>query len=500
MAIQNFISGGYYGKLGATIGQRWKNKRTVRAYVKPRNPRTEKQQANRKAFGSCVPMAQLGMQMNFGASYFKSESNSEWGLRMSLASALLKSENELLNLIPIIPLNYTPNYQISEISAPASSDNKTYTFTVSGTLPTIKRSISVLISRYITATDTYANDMFNVSLNYNGESTFTVTYPEEVELNEETKFLIVSNNDNEETATSTENNTTIASKMMNFNANVVIVGVIDGTPQNASNSTSIVARFTFENFSKYGITTASQFNTAYPQAKTLSATVKISVFDYFTETATEQERTASVEFSKFVSADEIEVKLNVSGSIGKTQYINKIVTLDADTIAFVPTSAENPTLYLPAMTNQTVSEDTSARTSEIIGSIQGDLSSSAGDMNFIGDIVFAGLADFGITTIEQFRNIYPNTKSIVGNGTLEYYDSETEENRQVTQLLEPESLKMISNNVVQVSVAGTEEVTETEYIDSVISLGSRVLGFAPKNNFFPNLYIPSMSYREVFEV
>lgn len=500
MAIQNFISGGYYGKLGATIGQRWKNKRTVRAYVKPRNPRTEKQQANRKAFGSCVPMAQLGMQMNFGASYFKSESNSEWGLRMSLASALLKSGGELLNLIPIIPLNYTPNYQISEISAPTSSDNKTYTFTVSGTLPTIKRSISVLISRYITATDTYANDMFNVSLNYNGESTFTVTYSEEVELNEETKFLIVSNNDNEETATSTENNTTIASKMMNFNTNVVIVGVIDGTPQNASNSTSIVARFAFENFSNYGITTASQFNTAYPQAKTLSATAKISVFDYFTETATEQERTASVEFSRFVSADEIEVKLNVSGSIGKTQYINKIVALDADTIAFVPTSAENPTLYLPAIANQTVSEDTSARTSEIIGSIQGDLTSSVGDMNFIGDFVFTGLTEFGITTIEQFRNIYPNTKSIVGNGTLEYYDSETEENRQVTQLLESESLKMISNNVVQVSVVGTEETAETEYINSVISLGSRVLGFAPKNNFFPNLYIPAMSYREVFEV
>lgn len=500
MAIQNFISGGYYGKLGATIGQRWKNKRTVRAYVKPRNPRTEKQQANRKAFGSCVPMAQLGMQMNFGASYFKSESNSEWGLRMSLASVLLKSGNELLNLIPIIPLNYTPSYQISEISAPISSDNKTYTFKVSGTLPTIKRSISVLISRYIKETDTYANDMFNVSLNYNGESTFTVTYSEEVELNKETKFLIVSNNDNEESAASAENNTTIASKMINFETNVVIVGVIDGAIQNASNSTSIIARFTFEDFSSYGITTTSQFDIAYPKEKTLSATAKISVFDYFTETATEEERTISVEFSKFVSANEIEVKLNVSGTISKTQYINKIISLDANAIAFVPTNAENPTLYLPPMEDQIVTEDTSTRTSEIVGTIQGDLTSSTSDMNFIGDFVFTGLADFGITTIAQFESIYSNSRTIVGNGTLEYYDSETEENRQVTQLLEPEVLKMISKDVIQVSITGTEEVAETEYINSVISLGSRVLGFEPKNNFFPNLYIPTMSYQEVLEV
>ena len=30
MAIQNFLSGGYYGKLGATVGQRWKNKQNLR--------------------------------------------------------------------------------------------------------------------------------------------------------------------------------------------------------------------------------------------------------------------------------------------------------------------------------------------------------------------------------------------------------------------------------------------------------------------------------------
>ena len=29
MATQNFIGGGYYGKMGATVGQRWKNKRII---------------------------------------------------------------------------------------------------------------------------------------------------------------------------------------------------------------------------------------------------------------------------------------------------------------------------------------------------------------------------------------------------------------------------------------------------------------------------------------
>ena len=61
MAVQNFLSGGYYGKLGETVGQRWKNKRTIRTYVIPRNPRTEKQQANRGLFANAVTFAQIGL-------------------------------------------------------------------------------------------------------------------------------------------------------------------------------------------------------------------------------------------------------------------------------------------------------------------------------------------------------------------------------------------------------------------------------------------------------
>ena len=37
MAKQNIISGGFYGKVGELIGQRWKNIRTVRAYTKPKS-------------------------------------------------------------------------------------------------------------------------------------------------------------------------------------------------------------------------------------------------------------------------------------------------------------------------------------------------------------------------------------------------------------------------------------------------------------------------------
>ena len=54
MAKQNFLAGGFYGKLGAMVGQRWKNKRTIRTYVIPHNPNTPEQRKNRNGFAGAV--------------------------------------------------------------------------------------------------------------------------------------------------------------------------------------------------------------------------------------------------------------------------------------------------------------------------------------------------------------------------------------------------------------------------------------------------------------
>ena len=57
MAKQNFLAGGFYGKLGAMVGQRWKNKRTIRTYVIPHNPNTPEQRKNRNGFAGAVQFA-----------------------------------------------------------------------------------------------------------------------------------------------------------------------------------------------------------------------------------------------------------------------------------------------------------------------------------------------------------------------------------------------------------------------------------------------------------
>lgn len=145
MAIQNFLSGGYYGKLGDTVGQRWKNKRTVRAYVIPSNPRTEKQQKNRSNFGQCTAKSQIALQMNYNTTLFNSTASSAWNERMSTARNLQKDGEQNLDLIPLYPYTYAPAYIITEIYDFKKADETFYTANVRGSLPSVDRSLSIII-------------------------------------------------------------------------------------------------------------------------------------------------------------------------------------------------------------------------------------------------------------------------------------------------------------------------------------------------------------------
>lgn len=147
MAVQNFLSGGYYGKLGNTVGQRWKNKRTIRAYVIPANPRTEKQQKNRGNFGECTAKAQLALQMNYNTTLFNSTTASAWNMRMSTARQLQKDGKQGLDLIPLCPISFTPTYIITDISNVQRTNDAYYTANVEGTLPSVQRSLSILIQK-----------------------------------------------------------------------------------------------------------------------------------------------------------------------------------------------------------------------------------------------------------------------------------------------------------------------------------------------------------------
>lgn len=195
MAKQNIISGGFYGKVGQLVGQRWHNIRTVRSYVKPRNPRTEKQQANRHAFSKVTENAQIAMQMNYHTPAFDTTANSEWALRMSSGSMLQKSGNAGFNLIPLFPYGYIPKYTLEKIILKEKRGTTSAIFEVQGDLPTNNRELSVLIGYKATEEEEYTIDLYTALLLVGDTCTFELQMADNSVLNSLTKFLIVTNDD-----------------------------------------------------------------------------------------------------------------------------------------------------------------------------------------------------------------------------------------------------------------------------------------------------------------
>lgn len=195
MAKQNFLSGGYYGKLGVTVGQRWKNKRTIRTYVIPANPRTPAQQANRSGFGAVVPYAQVGMAMNYKASCVQSADMTEWNVRMSIARELVKNGEEGLNLIPLYPVNFSLPYSITSATIKNVAGATSTFLNLEGVLPEVSRKYSVLLDLYNEDDEFIERKLYSAETTAEDTSVLEVFTDDPNELNSHCYCRIVSNDD-----------------------------------------------------------------------------------------------------------------------------------------------------------------------------------------------------------------------------------------------------------------------------------------------------------------
>lgn len=59
MGKMNLLKGNWEGKVGQTVGAKWKNKSTIRTYTKPSNPKTTAQMSVRSAFAQMTTYVAL---------------------------------------------------------------------------------------------------------------------------------------------------------------------------------------------------------------------------------------------------------------------------------------------------------------------------------------------------------------------------------------------------------------------------------------------------------
>lgn len=195
MAIQNFLSGGYYGKLGATVGQRWKNKRTIRTYVIPKNPRTPTQQANRGKFADAVTFAQMGLQMNYYCTLFDDPNFTKWNYRMKTARELKNSGLSDLDLIPLYPTSFTPPTLLTTFTLSKIEGEKHISFTVPELNLETDRVLSIMFALY-NEKDVFLGYKLYLGYYYAANpQTVEVDVDDVSEINEHCFVRIVSNDD-----------------------------------------------------------------------------------------------------------------------------------------------------------------------------------------------------------------------------------------------------------------------------------------------------------------
>lgn len=195
MATQNFLSGGYYGKLGATVGQRWKNKRTIRTYVIPHDPKTPDQIAQRTKFGSGVFYAQLAQQANYSCTFFNSESMTNWNRRMSVAVENKSLFTTLLSLIPLIPNGSVAPYTITSGTYKVDDDTHTMEIKLDGHLPSAARKYTVLLTNNPTGTTAVDVKMLSATSTAENPNVLTTSELADFEMLDTTKVRIVSSDD-----------------------------------------------------------------------------------------------------------------------------------------------------------------------------------------------------------------------------------------------------------------------------------------------------------------
>ena len=180
MAKFNTLAGGYYGKLGATVGQRWKNLRTVRTYVIPANPQTPTQQANRRRFSDCVWYAQIAQQINPKTTAFDTTAKTLWNCRMSTARALQDLSLTEMDRIPLYPTTFSLPYTISAATVSGIVDTNHVEVTVEGVTLNEERVLVMLV--LLPGAEDW-KDRLVLCIGSNGESggnVFTFRIPEGV--------------------------------------------------------------------------------------------------------------------------------------------------------------------------------------------------------------------------------------------------------------------------------------------------------------------------------
>lgn len=194
MAKQDFVNGGFRGKLGNLIGQRWLSLYTVKSYAKPRQPRTGKQQANRELFANATELANIANQYNVGAPMWVKENTLPFNNRVSQARTYLKNGITGENAIPLYRQSATPSELIDDLTLEESPTEYTLT-SVKWQLLSDTRHFAISAILYDTEEHVMVRFIYQVTNTIGSDIILTIPKTGRYQYSGNTSFLGITNDD-----------------------------------------------------------------------------------------------------------------------------------------------------------------------------------------------------------------------------------------------------------------------------------------------------------------
>lgn len=194
MAKQDFVNGGFRGKLGNLIGQRWLSLYTVKSYAKPRQPRTGKQQANRELFANATELANIANQYNVGAPMWVKENTLPFNNRVSQARTYLKNGITGENAIPLYRQSATPSKLIDDLTLEESPTEYTLT-SVKWQLLSDTRHFAISAILYDTEEHVMVRFIYQVTNTVGSDVILTIPKTGRYQYSGNTSFLGITNDD-----------------------------------------------------------------------------------------------------------------------------------------------------------------------------------------------------------------------------------------------------------------------------------------------------------------
>lgn len=159
MGKMNLLKAKYDGKVGQTVGSKWKNQATLRTYSKPSNPNTEAQQVVRSAFASITSFVALFADQ---IKYLNALDTSG----MSVRNAIIKLNKDKMNgsTIDFSTLVVSKGGLQKPINAALANDSGTPKFTWSAPTATNFTAEAKAVAIFVDPTDQIV-DVVEVAVN-----------------------------------------------------------------------------------------------------------------------------------------------------------------------------------------------------------------------------------------------------------------------------------------------------------------------------------------------